>query len=108
MAKGHGEPVMTRRPSTSPFRRFLPGMVILLLSLMLAGCESATPAAPNPAASVTPAAPAAAPTQPEFYRTSGPIVVENQVDVSAQREGMVTEILADVGELVHRGQLLAR
>jgi membrane fusion protein, multidrug efflux system len=90
-------------------------MVILLLSLMLAGCESATPAggtapptALKPATSITPAAPAAAPTQPEPYRTSGPIVVENQVDVSAQREGMVTQILADVGELVHRGQLLAR
>jgi RND family efflux transporter MFP subunit len=34
--------------------------------------------------------------------------VENQVDVLAQREGVVTEILADVGKVVHKGELLAR
>jgi len=35
-------------------------------------------------------------------------VVENQVDVSAQREGIVTEILVEPGTRVRKGQLLAK
>src|ERR1017187_9912618 len=102
-----GKRAMTHGRKPGAPGRFLPGTMILLGSLMLGGCERAPPAggpappaAPNPPASATPAAGAAA-AQPEPYRASGPIVVENQVDVSAQREGMVTGILADVGELVH-------
>jgi membrane fusion protein (multidrug efflux system) len=38
---------------------------------------------------------------------SGPIVVENQVDVTAQREGVVAKILAETGAPVKAGQLLA-
>src|SRR5205085_4631974 len=41
------------------------------------------------------------------YLASGPIVVENQVDVAAQREGVVAKILADTGTSVHRGEVLA-
>lgn len=40
--------------------------------------------------------------------SSGPIVVENQLDVAAQREGMVVEILADTGKSVRKGNLLAK
>jgi membrane fusion protein (multidrug efflux system) len=42
------------------------------------------------------------------YTASGPIVVEHQVDVAAQREGVVVKILVDVGTRVHQGQLLAK
>ena len=42
------------------------------------------------------------------YTASGPIVVENQVDVSAQREGVVSQILVDAGTRVHKGDLLAK
>ncbi len=42
-----------------------------------------------------------------LYQASGPLVVENQVDVAAQREGVIAKIHADVGTHVHRGQLLA-
>src|SRR3954463_6515413 len=38
---------------------------------------------------------------------SGPIVVENQVDLAAQRDGVVARIIADTGTMVHKGQLLA-
>lgn len=41
------------------------------------------------------------------YTASGPIVVENQVDVAAQREGVVSQILVDAGTRVHKGDLLA-
>ncbi len=38
---------------------------------------------------------------------SGPIVVENQIDLAAQRDGVVARIIADTGTMVHKGQLLA-
>jgi len=42
------------------------------------------------------------------YTASGPIVVENQVDVAAQREGLVVQILVEPGTRVSKGQLLAK
>jgi RND family efflux transporter MFP subunit len=47
------------------------------------------------------------PPVPAFYETSGPLVVENQVDVLAQREGVLARITVDVGQRVTKGQLLA-
>ena len=38
---------------------------------------------------------------------SGPIIVENQVDLAAQRDGVVSRIIADTGTMVRKGQLLA-
>ena len=63
-------------------------------------------AAPPPA--TAPARQAAAKPNPEYFETSGPLVVENQVDVAAQREGVVARILVDVGTRVRKGQLLAQ
>lgn len=42
------------------------------------------------------------------FTASGPIIVENQVDVTAQREGVVAKIVAETGVPVKRGQLLAQ
>jgi len=42
------------------------------------------------------------------FAASGPIVVENQVDVAALREGVVVSILAEPNTPVHKGQLLAK
>ncbi len=53
------------------------------------------------------AAPAAAARESGFV-ASGPIMVENQVDVSAQRDGVVAEIYAEVGKAVRKGELLAK
>jgi membrane fusion protein (multidrug efflux system) len=42
------------------------------------------------------------------FVASGPVVVENQVDVAALREGVVVSIQAQPGTQVHKGQFLAK
>jgi membrane fusion protein, multidrug efflux system len=76
----------------------------------MTGCSGDRTATVSAASAATPAAaqPAARPERSEAYQASGPVVVENQVDVAAQREGVVARILVDVGDRVHKGQLLAR
>jgi len=70
--------------------------------------------APDPAeASATPLSQPVAVVNPPAgtdngYTASGPIVVENQVDIAAQREGVVVQILAETGTRVRKGQLLAK
>ena len=67
---------------------------------------------PVPVAAAAPAQPSPAsvpvPVVDNRYTASGPIVVENQVDVAAQREGLVAQILVDAGTHVHKGDLLAK
>lgn len=80
-------------------------------AVMLQGCS--TVAAPSPettlAATVQPANPVPSVSQgnDDSYLATGPIVVENQVEVLAQREGVLKQILVDVGAPVHKGTLLA-
>lgn len=45
---------------------------------------------------------------PTDYIASGPIVVEDQVDLAAQRDGVVAEVFVEAGAPVKKGQLLAR
>lgn len=75
----------------------------------LAGCSSEAPqtalAQPAVAKPVTPAVSSAA---AEEFIASGPIVVENQLDLAAQRDGIVAEILVDAGTPVRKGQLLGK
>lgn len=88
-------------------------LILALLGAAAAGMtacggtkEVTTPAA---AAPVTAAAPSVAPASSDSsYVASGPIIVENQVDVATQREGVVAELLADTGSAVKKGQLLAK
>jgi membrane fusion protein (multidrug efflux system) len=83
--------------------------VLLAGALALAGCSSSTPTpakAEYSAPKAAPVAAAAAPSDDVFVAT-GPLVVENQVDIEAQREGMVSKIVADAGTMVRKGQLLA-
>jgi membrane fusion protein (multidrug efflux system) len=90
--------------------RFL-SLVLFVATALCVGCSS------NPTSTVA-AAPAlaqplaAATAQPEAprkdYIASGPIVVEDQVELSAQRDGLLTEIRAETGAPVKKGQLLAR
>ncbi len=68
-------------------------------------CDKPKPA-PASAAAPKVAAPPAAP-QDDAFVASGPLVVEDQVDVAAQREGMVAKIHVDTGTMVRKGQLLA-
>jgi len=89
-------------------------IVLLLLSVGLdLACSDSKPAvaaASSPASVPVSAAPASAPTPSAdaAFIASGPLLVENQVDVSAQREGVVAAILVEPGTHVHSGDLMAR
>jgi membrane fusion protein, multidrug efflux system len=80
------------------------------ITVLLSGCSSNTPIAAEAALAPKPAAEASAPPQtaPADYIASGPIVVEDQVDLEAQRDGVVTEVFVETGALVKKGQLLAK
>lgn len=89
--------------------RYLAVLVSLATAANL-GCSSST--APTVAAAAPPAQPAATitatPTPRNDAIASGPLVVEDQVDLAALRDGVVAEILVDAGAPVKKGQLLAR
>jgi RND family efflux transporter MFP subunit len=86
-------------------------LVVLALAGALAGCSSDAPpnkaAAPAPKPMVTQAAAAPTPAPDEDVVASGPLIVENQVEIESQREGMVARVIADTGSPVRPGQLLA-
>lgn len=84
---------------------------IALLTLIGSACTSskepavvaAAPAAqPAPMATAQPSAPK------NDFVASGPIVVENQIDVAALRDGVIVTLLAEPGTRVHKGQVLAK
>jgi RND family efflux transporter MFP subunit len=91
------------------------GTVLIALWIATNIACSSSPTSPGVAVTTAEAAVAAAnsPTKSEVPATageflaSGPIIVEDQVDVSAQRDGMVAKVLADPGTEVRKGQLLA-
>ena len=66
----------------------------------VAAAEATTPT--NVASSTSASSQAAA----EFL-ASGPIIVENEVDITAQRDGVVAKLMAEPGTAVRKGQLLA-
>lgn len=76
--------------------------------------QGASANAPGSAASATQPAPpqpvpsAAVPASALHFTTSGPLVAENQADLSFDRDGRVVEIDVQVGDRVRKGQLLAR
>ena len=86
--------------------------VLLILVAGLVGCGKSGPdtpvlaAAPEVAVPSTPLAAAPRPQESAFI-ASGPLVVEDQVDIAAQRPGVVAQLLVDVGQSVRKGQLLA-
>ena len=84
--------------------------------LLVVGCgdsksetSAAITAKPAPAAPAAPAA--AAPPTPEAADTSvvvsGPIIVEHQVEITAQREGLIDKIFLDAPARVKAGAILA-
>lgn len=91
-------------------------LTILSAALLAAGCGDATSHASAATKAVPPPSPSATaistPATPDPVSTSiaasGPIIVEHQVDVTAQREGVVREILVDTPAHVKTGTLLAK
>jgi RND family efflux transporter MFP subunit len=90
----------------------------VLISLLVTGCDShpqvdaattpapatATPVATrNPAPSVS----SAETTDAKLFTTTGPLVAEQQADVAAERDGRIAQIAVEIGDHVHKGQLLA-
>ena len=91
-------------------------IVALVACVVAAGCSSSGPvdtaraAVPTASAAPLPTPATASSDDPagNAITASGPIVVENQVDVAALRDGVVAQILADTGKIVHKGDLLAK
>ena len=84
------------------------GLALLTLAaLALAGCSSSNDVSTVAAAPTVAASPSSPSPEDSAFVASGPVVVENQVDVAALREGVVVTILAEPGTHVHKGQLLA-
>ena len=83
----------------------------------LAGCNDSPPAAARVLASSPPPAepdpslanpvPGTAIADERNFTTSGPLVVEQQADVVAERDGRVTAVKVEIGDHVRRGEVLA-
>jgi membrane fusion protein, multidrug efflux system len=87
------------------------GMVLAIALIMICvGCNGAKESTVVAAAPVSPApsVPTLNTPKDNGIVASGPLVVENQIDVVALREGVVVSIIAQPGTAVRRGQLLAR
>lgn len=88
------------------------GAVAILFSSW--SCSSSAPASVSASAKSVDPPPAVQPrsqseTKPnDAFIAVGPVVVEQQVDVAALREGVVSEIKVDVDSPVKKGQLLAK
>src|SRR5258708_22818468 len=93
-------------------KKVLPLGAVALWLIPVTACSS-SPASPTGAVAAAEPSPShaaqlAAPTAAVEFVTSGPIVVEDQVDVAAQRDGVVLEVFAEPGTPVKKGQLLAK
>lgn len=79
------------------------------LAMAFTACSEQMPpsvaAAPEPAA-VAPA-PSGAPLSGNLFTASGPLLVEHQLDLLAQRDGVISKLDADVGTRVKMGDVLA-
>lgn len=85
---------------------FLFMLAVIVAPVACDGTKSQDSVIPT-AAAQPPIVPSASTQEADVYVASGPIVVENQVDVAAQRSGLVTRVLAEVGKSVHKGDTLA-
>jgi RND family efflux transporter MFP subunit len=95
-------------------RRWAIGAGLAVLAVQTTGCGSDKPApSVSNAASLPEKTPATASAPPprepldSSLVVSGPIIVEHQVDLTAQRDGVVAKIFSDVPARVKAGALLA-
>ena len=91
---------------------------VVSIFFFCAGCDShpsavdasaAEPATPAPVGkTAATSGPARESTEPGSFTTTGPLVAEQQADVSAERNGRVVTISVRIGDRVKKGQLLAQ
>ena len=87
-------------------------------AFLASGCRETNPGTPavtnaaaapaSPAAPVVAAPAPAAETAENYINVSGPIIVEHQVDLTAQRDGILSKIFFDAPARVKAGTILAR
>ena len=92
------------------------GLALVLLGAALlpwVGCsekgtEVAAAPSPAPSGGSTPAPAASGPASDSGFTVSGPLIVEHQLDVLAQRDGVIAELRSEAGAHVRAGDLLAQ
>lgn len=88
-------------------KQLLLATLIALIGLEL-GCEDSRPAVVAASTPKNTNPPTAPQETRKVFVASGPLLVENQVDVAAQREGVVANISAELGTRVRKDQILAQ
>lgn len=97
--------------------RLLTGISVCLMAAAAAGCSSSKPSSDIPAVAAASSAPqpvAETVSRPALSATSddlvvtGPVTMEQQLDVVALRSGVITSLNADVDAEVRSGQILAQ
>lgn len=87
-------------------------LFVFSAALAAGGCGGTEPAASAVPSATTSPAPAPKTVPPEnadtSFLVSGPIIVEHQVEISAQRDGLVARVLFDAPSRVKAGTVLAR
>ena len=87
----------------------LGGALLPWLACSQKSAEVAAAPSPPPASGVSAPAPGApVPSADSGFTVSGPLIVEHQLDVLAQREGVIAELHSEAGAHVHAGDLLAQ
>ncbi len=81
--------------------------LVLTLTLLSSGCRESTPAIAS-AIPLNPVPPTVPATKAEPLVVSGPLIVEHEVDVDAQRDGIVASIAVQPGQRVKAGTILAQ
>jgi membrane fusion protein (multidrug efflux system) len=80
----------------------------MMAGSLAAGCGDSKPAASSEAVTTTQPAAAQPTVAEEGLAITGPLIVEHQVDVTAQRDGIVARVAAEAGTRVAAGAILAR
>jgi len=86
----------------------LGGALLPWLACSQKSAEVAAATSPVPSGEAAPALAASVPTSNGSFTVSGPLIVEHQLDVLAQRDGVIAELHSEVGAHVHGGELLAQ
>lgn len=87
-------------------------LALVAAAVFMSGCgdtkSEPSPMVPRAASLAPPDSPAEPAKQDDGLTITGPLIVEHQVDVTAQRDGIVANISTDSGARVAAGKILAR